>query len=376
MGCLQQICPVRGCKYWNGELSETCHKCGAKLNKFSGRKWGIYYYDSNHRKRRELLGSKKAAKNRLNEVENAVDEERQIHKSPDAKTNFKELAQWYIELDKVKAKRSYDRDKRSLKHLIKFFGNRLLRDITPSLVEGYQHKRLSEPSYRGHLTKPATVNRELACLKTIFNKATVNDKAERNPTRGVKKLPENNQRDRVLSEDEYSRLLVHCPTYIKPIIKVAYHTGMRQGEILNLTWGKLDLKEGFIYLNPEDTKTQESRDIPLTGELIEFFQAMPRGLPEVKVFMRNGKPINSIREGFESACQKAEIKDFTFHDLRHTFVTNMRRAGVHETVIKAITGHKTRAMFDRYNSVNKEDLRASVQGKKSQNGQYLDSQPI
>ena len=180
----------------------------------------------------------------------------------------------------------------------------------------------------------------------------------------------------ISDEEEYARLLAHCPTYIKPIVGVAYRTGMRQGEILNLTWGKVDLKEGFIYLNPGDTKTQESRDIPPSGELIEIFQAMPRGLPEVRVFMRNGKPINSIREGFESACQKGEIKDFTFHDLRHTFVTNMRRAGVHDSVIMAITGHKNPGTLMRYKTVSKEALKASVEGKKSENGQYLDSSPI
>ncbi len=107
------------------------------------------------------------------------------------------------------------------------------------MVEAYRQKRLAEPSGRTpqHLTKPATVNREIACLKTIFQKAVKNGKAESNPAQGVKMLKENNERDRILSPEEYARLLAHCPAHLKPIVKLAYHTGMRQGEILNLDLG-------------------------------------------------------------------------------------------------------------------------------------------
>ena len=377
MGVLMQICPIRGCKYWNSEDLKNCHKCGASLTKFSGKVWAIDYYDVNgDRKREKIDKSKKAAERCLNEVEIAVTDGKHIKKSPDAKTTFSELAQWYVELDKVKAKRSYERDKRSLKHIVHFFGNRLLKNITPSLVEGYQYKRLSESSYRGHLTKPATVNRELACLKSIFNKAILNDKAERNPTRGVKMLPENNERDRVLSLEEYNSLLAHCPPHIKPIVKLGYHTGMRQGEILGLVWGKIDFKEKRIKLRPEDTKTNEGRKVYLNREVIEMLQAMPRGLPEVHVFTRNGKPINSIREGFESTLKRAGIEDFTFHDLRHTYVTNKRREGFHDFVIMASTGHKNLKTHRRYNTVSDEELRDLAEGKKNQNGQYLDSDNI
>jgi len=71
------------------------------------------------------------------------------------------------------------------------------------------------------LTKPATVNREIACLKTIFNKALRNGKAEHNPALGVKLLKENNERDRILSPEEYIRLLAHCSGHLKPIVKLA-----------------------------------------------------------------------------------------------------------------------------------------------------------
>jgi integrase len=361
-------CPE--CKKRNSAKVKAC-KCGFALAKFSGRVWWIEYYDHDKRLRRERIGpNKTAAEQRYREVMSARTEGRYIKKSPDACTLFKDLARWYLDLPEVKAKRSYDRDQLSLNRLLPFFGDRLLKDITPALVEAYRQKRLSEPSGRTpqFLTKPATVNREIACLKTIFNKAVRNDKAERNPVMGVKLLKENNERDRILSPEEYARFLAHCPAHLKPIFKLAYYTGMRQGEILNLVWDRLDLSKAhegkaFIKLKPEDTKTEEGRLVPLNQEMIEMFQAMPRGFPTVKVFTYLGKSVEAVRRSFGTACMKAGIEDFTFHDLRHTFINNRRVEGHDYFRIMAATGHKTMSVFKRYNTVSREELQALVNGK-------------
>jgi integrase len=135
---------------------------------------------------------------------------------------------------------------------------------------------------------------------------------------------------------------------------------MRQGEILGLTWGQVDLKEGFIRLRPEDTKTNEARLVPLTRELAEMFKDMPRGLPGVKVFTYATRSIGSIKKGFVTACQNAGIENFTFHDLRHTAINNWRLQGNDYFRIMAATGHKTMTVFKRYNTVSKEELKALV----------------
>lgn len=254
-----------------------------------------------------------------------------------------------------------------MKLLLPFFGSRLLQEITPATVEAYRRKRLSEPSGRTpqHLTKPATVNREIACFKTIFSKAVRDGKAERNPAQGVRLLKENNERDGILSPEEYARLLAHCPAHLKPIVKLVYHTGMRQGEILNLTWGQMDLKEGFIRLEPEHTKTNDGRLVPLNGELIEIFRDMRTdlaGFPlsEVKVFTYAGRSVGSIKKGFITSCKKAGIEDFTFHDLRRTAINNWRLQGHDYFRIMAATGHRTLSVFKRYNTVSREELKALV----------------
>jgi integrase len=351
-------CPE--CKRRNSQKAKKC-KCSFALAKFSGRVWWIEYYDHEKRLRRERIGpNKAAAEHRLRAVLSARAEERQIRKNPEAKTTFKALAQWYLDLPEVKAKRSYVRDKYSVRELLPHFGDRLLKDITPALVESYKQKRLAEPSYRKNLTKPATVNREITCLKVIFNKAVKNGKAERNPAQGVKLLKENNERDRILSPEEYAQLLAHSPGHLKQIVELAYHTGMRQGEILTLTWGQVDLKDGFIKLSPENTKTNDGRLVPLNGELIDLFRAMPRGLPGVPVFTYQGKSISCIKKSFVTACKRAGIKDFTFHDLRHAFINNRRLEGHDYFRIMAATGHKTLEVFKRYNSVSKDELKSLV----------------
>ena len=278
-------CPE--CKKRNSAKVKAC-KCGFVLAKFSGRVWWIEWYQDGQRKRERIGPNKSAAEQRLREVLTARTDGRYIKKSPDVRTFFKDLATWYLELPEVKAKRSYSRDQRSVRLLSPHFGDRLLKDITPATVEGYKQKRLADTNYKGTTTKPATVNREMACLKTIFSKAVKNGKAERNPTYGVKLLKENNVRDRVLSSEEYDNLLTHCLPHLKPIMKLAYFTGMRLEEILGLTWGQVDLKEGFIKLTPEDCKTNEGRLVPLNQELLDMFKAMPRGLPVVPVFLRDG----------------------------------------------------------------------------------------
>jgi integrase len=350
-------CPE--CKKRNSPKAKTC-KCGVTLGKHSGKVWWIEWYEDGKRRRERIGPNKAAAEQRYRQVMSAKAEGRHIKKSPDAVTRFDTLAQWYLELPEVKAKRSYDKDLMHCARLIAKFGDRLLKDITPAMVEAYKQQRLSDISKRRKPTRPATVNREITTFKTIFNKAMKNGKAERNPAQGIKQLKENNERDRVLTPEEYTRLLAHCPPHLNPIFRLAYHTGMRRGEILTLRWGQVDMKEGFIRLRAEDTKTNEGRLVPLNGELVEMFKSMPRGLPMAPVFTYKGNAVSEMKRSFATACKRAGIEGFTFHDLRHTAINNWRLAGHDYFRIMAATGHKTMNVFKRYNTVNKQELKALV----------------
>jgi len=188
---------------------------------------------------------------------------------------------------------------------------------------------------------------------------------------------ENNTRDRVLSRGEFDRLMASAPAHLQPILLMAYCTGMRCGELLRPTWDRVDLKAGVIRLRPEETKTQEERVIPLTKELTHTLQQSTIYLGEdgrrvPYVFASGGKPIGSIRRAFETACQRASITSVVLHDLRHTFVTNMRRAGVDYFRIMAITGHRTMDVLKRYHTIDHNDLTHAV----AQLDTYMDTTAI
>ena len=134
--------------------------------------------------------------------------------------------------------------------------------------------------------------------------------------------------------------------------ETSFNSGMRQGEVLGLTWGRVDLGEGFIRLRPEDTKINEGRLVPFNGELREMFKELPGNLPAARVFNRNDNPMASIREVFEAACRRGGIEGFTFNDLRHTAINNWRLQGHDYFRIMAATGHKTLNVFKRHNTVS------------------------
>ena len=189
----------------------------------------------------------------------------------------------------------------------------------------------------------------------------------------VKKLlkPGSDVRDRILNKNEFEALKKHSSGHTYGTIMMGYYTGMRRGEILSLTWDKVKLQNRMIHLEPEDTKDKERRNIPICDELYEVLVSLPNRIQKTEndnhVFQFHGKPVGDIRTGLKKACDKAKIKygrfvkgGFIFHDLRHTFNTNMRKAGVQESVIMDVTGHSTREMFDRYNTIDEDDSRKAV----------------
>ena len=233
-------------------------------------------------------------------------------------------------------------------------------------LENYQVKRREE----GRADN--TIDNEIGAAKTMIFKAFDNDMISGEPLRTFKKVKKmlkrnSNARNKILSKGQFNELVNHSPQHIKPILNTGFYTGMRLGEILNLTWNKVDLKNRLIQLEAEDTKDKEARNIPICDELYEILSNIPKAIHDSHVFLYKGKPIKSINKALRTACKDAMItwgrfvKDgFIFHDLRHTFNTNMRKAGIPESVIMQVTGHSTREMFDRYNTIDSEDTRRAI----------------
>jgi integrase len=222
-------------------------------------------------------------------------------------------------------------------------------------VEAFRAQRKKRD---GGVPRLQTINNDHIVLKHCLNVAIRRGLATSNPASAVPVPDPHNERDRVLSEDEWARLYEVAKPHLKPILLLAYQLGQRFGEIVNLTWDRVDLHRGFITLRAVDTKTKKPRRVPITPAVKEMFQnlAKVRSLARNHVFLYDGKPILRLSRAFRTAIRQAGITDFRFHDLRHCAATNLRRAGVDTATAMKIVGHKSEKMWKRYNAIEESDL--------------------
>jgi len=278
---------------------------------------------------------------------------------------FARWAEIYLERY-AKDKRSVDEDRRHVGVLSEFFGNLLLSQITKTKVEESKQIRKGRLTYKGTPVSASYCNRELEVLRHLLRLATEEEIIPAAPP--VRLYKTNNARERVLSTEEYQRLLATSPRHLQRIIICAYETGMRAGEIKGLTWDKVDFKIGFVRLTAEDTKTNEKRAIPISPILQETLEEIRKEQREGKVtpigghvFAWGGRAMSEgWKRAFQTACRNAKIDGLRFHDIRHTFVTRKVKEGWDYKRIMAITGHKTFAVFQRYNNPSEEDVKEVV----------------
>lgn len=256
---------------------------------------------------------------------------------------FKELAEHYRTW--AERQRCFRTKRGFIKQLVEAFANYPLQRFTTRLVEEYQ----SKSSTAGK--SPATVNRHLTTLKHMFTKAVEWEMVEEEilkKVRRVKPFQENSRRLRYLSAQECQALVNACEPHLKPIVVTALHTGMRKEEILSLEWERnVDLVHGFILL--DKTKNGDRREIPINATFRRAMKGIVHRVDSPYVFVdREGRRFKDVRRSFHSALRKTGIKDFRFHDLRHTFASQLVMAGVDITTVKELLGHKSLMMTLRY----------------------------
>lgn len=353
--------------------------CGADLDRLKKQRekvkyWISYRLPGGKQKRlsvdtfKELNGysiedARKAdAKRTVQKAENRI-----MDIKPDSKMTFRNFSEWYLDLEKVKALASYATIRIYLNKFNKEFGNKIVGQIKLADLENHQEKRRREG------LKPKTIDDEINYTKTMIIKAFDNDLVGGDVLKAFRKVKpllkgNANARDRVLTIDEYEAILKHSEGHLKDILITGYWTGMRKREILNLIWDKIDLKNRMIQLEPEDTKEGKAKSVPIGNEVYRVLTRLPRPIHGGHVFLYNGKPIlNRFETAMKSTCDKAGITwgrekrgGFIFHDLRHTFVTDMRKAGVQKSVRMSITGHAPKDMDDRYNKVDDQDKHEAI----------------
>lgn len=227
-------------------------------------------------------------------------------------------------------------------------GDTTLDRLRPALIAEKRDKLAKDRS-------GSTVNRYLAALSHVCTVASSEwHLLEDNPVRKVRKRPEPRGRVRFLDDKERAALLEHTDAspnpYLHAIVTLALSTGMRHGEVMNLTWNDVDLSRRVIVLG--DTKNGERRAVPLIGEALSRLRELRR-TPRIDTdllfpgYKDPSKPMD-IRAAWEKALEDAGVEDFVFHDLRHTAASYLAMQGATTSEIAAVLGHKTLAMVQRY----------------------------
>jgi integrase len=247
-------------------------------------------------------------------------------------------------------------------HLAPAFGTDNAASITVPRLRHYVENRLADRA------QPATVQRELAALRRMFRLGLEAGKVLRVPVFPTIRV--DNIRTGFFERDEFERVRAELPAYLQPAVTLAYWTGWRRGELLNLEWRHVDLDAGTVRLDPGTTKNKEGRFVYLPAEALDALRAWRRRTAEVErersciighVFHHDDRPIRDFSVAWRGACARAGVAGRTLHDFRRTAARNYVRAGVPERVAMQILGHKTRAIFDRYNIVSEGDLRAAAE---------------
>jgi len=254
----------------------------------------------------------------------------------------------YIEYVRdIKQNRSWKCAILYLNSLNKAFGNKKLSQITSRDIDDYKLARLKN-------LKPASVNRELACLSHLFNLAKRQNRFfGENPVSISKLLPENNLVERIITRHEEESLLKNSSDELRAIIICALQTGMRKNEIITLTWDNVDLKSNIITVEHTNTKNKKTRKIPVNSRLRKILleQRLKVGKSNYVFLSSKGNPYkrhDSLKQAYTGACKRAGITKLRFHDLRHSCATRMIETGASIVAVSRILGHADLKTTMRY----------------------------
>jgi integrase len=278
---------------------------------------------------------------------------------------FAGAAPLYLDRLREEGGREIDRKRQQLQQcLVPFLGELQIGEITSSDIERYKKHRLSQhvqtrkkpvAGQTPQMNKPATVNRELATLSHLLNKAVEWGWTERQPAK-IQKLKEDDGRIVYLSQVQATALLEGARSdqnrQIYPFILIGLRTGMRKSEILAIRREHVNLDAMSIYV---PAAKAGARTQPISADLAsfltEYIDTLPKGTPWLfpSVGALQGHTVD-VRKAFVRAVTAAGLdpKQVVRHTLRHTAITHLVQAGVDLPTVKRISGHKTMAMVERY----------------------------
>ena len=326
-----------------------------KVQGKKGLSFGISLYADGRRIRRIIGPDRKTAGRELKKAEGLAASGQGPGPYGSRKIRFRDFVAEWLEHQAAYIKpSSLKRYKTALTILVYAFGDRYLTSITRADVERYI-------SARSRAVKPWTVVCEVNTLKQVFALAVRWNYLWRSPAQGVSN-PKGRYRTRHLDEAEVHLFLAFCSPKIRPILSLAFHTGMRSGELLALTWDRVHLDRRTILL--PDTKSDEPQTVHLNDSAVEELRGIPRRPGDPRVFQVSYKTLNYF---FHKARRQAGIQDFRPHDTKHTFCSRLVELGANLRAVQELARHKQIAMTVRYAHLRNDYLGETVR--------ILDTQP-
>lgn len=327
----------------------------------NGSVYGISYR-SGGKKHREIVGPL------LSEAQEKLAEKKAMAKKgvvlsafEKRKITFDQLKEKYCEIQK--GVRSFEVSKKHFINAVsEYFKGKKLFQITPLEIEQFKKVRKETPVRGGKPRSDVSVNRELEVLRHMLNKAVEWGMLDENPFTRFKQsifFEERNDRVRFLEEDEIRRLLEVSPPYLANLIKAAIFTGLRKGDLLNLRWSDVNLERGFLVYR-EQKKREKLGFKYLNSDMIALLMDIPKGESEYIFLGPDGKPLKDIKRSFHTALRKAGIKDFRWHDLRHTSASHLLMRGASLKAVQEHLGHTTIAMTQRYSHLSRDFQREEI----------------
>lgn len=273
--------------------------------------------------------------------------------------------------------------RKSLNRIIRCFvvpyGNKPLAEINPLLIEGWRTKRLNEK------VSTETINRDIATFKASLSKAVEWGLTDKNPLSALKLLKiDRTPKVRFLDKDEEKRLRdalderdcqirseresanqwrqernytllpklgdEHFSDHLKPMVLLSMNTGIRQGELFQLRWSDVDLKNANITIAAESTKSSHTRHIPLNSEALSVLTIWRVQTADSQLVFPSGnnQPFNNVRKSWLNLLKRAQICNFRWHDMRHHFASRLVMAGVDLNTVRELLGHSDLKMTLRY----------------------------
>jgi len=254
-------------------------------------------------------------------------------------------------------KRSVEKDRLSLSRLCDFFGDIPLSQVSSAGIAEYQQHRRTAITRYGTPPTAATINRELAFLRSLLILAERDHVIAERPHLQLDR--ETGTRTRLVSESEYQRLCEALPAIAAAVLTVLWELGAREGEVLALRWSHVNCEEHWLRFI--GTKGSDARRVPMSHAVHAAVCSQPKGGEESLVF-----PLT--RHQFLWYVRKARhslgLHTVHVHDLRRTFITRQLNAGVNYKVVMAITGHKSLHVVTRhYNQPSFDTLREVIERK-------------